>query len=398
MKLRPFLQAVDARLRSRPFFLPAAGMILLTALTADFAFRQSSYNLYLYNGFLLACMGAMALNLVMGTGGQISIGTAGFLAVGGFMAVFCQRNGITWAPLQFLVAAVAGGIAGLIVGAPAMRLRGISLAFSTLAANFIILYLATEYQAGTVGAIGFSTIPLFAGTGMIAGQRYWALTLLIIVFVIILVITALERGKAGRSLRAIRDFEAAAPALGIRVRTYKLGTFALTSAIIALEGALIFSWTGSLTSDTYSLTLAFQYIAIVIIGGQDSAAGAIIGAGVITALPTITENLVNGALGQNSNAAVHSGDYATILYGILVIIVLMVAPQGLVGALRDGWDKILGRESAARRRRPVVSVGWPAGRAANELPELDALAAAIPSGAETPGADQPAQPSGPEAD
>jgi len=327
----PRAPAARPRFRIPPAF---AGIACLALLTLYFATRGSSANLFTFNSCLLAAMGAISLNVLMGTAGQVSIGNSAFLAVGAFGAIFALRAGIPF-PLDVVAAAIAAGLAGAIVGLPALRLRGLQLALATLAAFFIVSYLGNEYQskAKNAGSGGFSINPLFQSKGLVGGQKYWAWLLLVLTSLIILGATRLVKLRSGRAWRMIRDHETAAPALGIPVTQSKMVVFAMSSAVIGIEGAHFAHLTGSVSADDFTLILAVSYIAMVVIGGLDSIAGAVIGAGVVTALPTIVPKFV-GIFISSQSAATKGAPVAEIVYGLLVVVFVTSSPRGIVGWVR----------------------------------------------------------------
>jgi branched-chain amino acid transport system permease protein len=320
------------RFRVPPVF---AGIACLALLTLYFTTRSSSANLFTFNSCLLAAMGAISLNVLMGTAGQVSIGNSAFLAVGAFAAVFALRAGLPF-PLNVVVAAIAAGVAGAVVGLPALRLRGLQLALATLAAFFIVSYAGNQYQskAKNAGSGGFTIKPLFQSKGLVGGQKYWAWLLLVLTSLLILGASRLVKLRSGRAWRMIRDHETAAPALGIPVTRSKMVVFALSSAVIGLQGGLFAHLTGSVSADQFTLLLAVSYIAMVVVGGLDSIAGAVIGAGVITALPTVVPKVVGIFIGTHS-AATKGASLSEIVYGLLVVVFVTSSPRGVVGWVRS---------------------------------------------------------------
>jgi branched-chain amino acid transport system permease protein len=310
------------------------GVLVMGLLTLYFAQTQSAFVVYVYNTCLLACLGAIALNLLMGTAGQASIGNAAFLAIGGFVSVWMLRAGVPF-PADIVIASVIAGAAGLLAGAPAVRLHGLELALATLAAQFITLFFANQYQVHSAGSAGFSIVPLFNSAGLIGSGRDWAWLLFGIVSVTILIVSRLMRERAGRALRMIRDHDVAAPALGIPVIRYKLMIFTFSSMLIGLEGGLMAHFTGSVTVDNYTLALAIQYVAMILIGGLDSIAGSIIGAAIVIALPVIIPNIVSHLLGANQ-AATNGSNISVIVYGVLIIVFIIgSAGGGIIGTLKN---------------------------------------------------------------
>jgi branched-chain amino acid transport system permease protein len=341
-------EGVLGRVRRVPIRPAWYGVAALAVITAYYVAEGSAFHLFLLNTCLLAAIGAIALNLLMGTAGLVSIGNSAFLAVGAFSAVFAVKSGVPF-PGDLVLGAVVAAAAGVVIGLPALRLRGLHLALATLAGFFIVQYFATLYQSkGKGGGSGGFFVPvLFQGQGFTGGQQYWAWTLLVIVGLLVLVATRLSAERSGRAWRMIRDHEIVAHTLGIPVTRYKMIAFALSSALIGFQGALAAHLNGSVSVDQYTLALAIAYIAMVLIGGLDSVLGAVIGAFLVTALPTVMPILLTSVLGRLPIAR-QGPAVAEILYGVLVIVFITSSPQGIVGLLRNiGRSRLL---SAGQRR------------------------------------------------
>jgi branched-chain amino acid transport system permease protein len=304
-----------------------AGVFVALALVAGFTTGiqwQASIILA-----LLACLGALGLNLLMGTAGQVSIGSAALLAVGSFSSVWFVSEGIPF-PLDIVCAAVASGMAGLIIGMPALRLRGLYLAISTLAAHFIILFLAQQYQNKDAGPAGFIVNPAFPGT-LEQSQQDWLVVTAIIAALALLLVGLLTTGRSGRVWRMIRDHETVAPTFGINVTRWKLSAFVISSVIFGVQGGLLAHFSGDVSIDSFTFGVAITYVAMVVIGGMDNLGGAVVGAVLITLLPTVVPDLVS-ALASSASPSV-SANVSTIIYGALIVIFVVFIRQGIVGAL-----------------------------------------------------------------
>lgn len=330
------------------------GVLLLGFVTAYFVWGGSSVNLFTYNSCLLAALGAIALNVLMGTTGQISIGNSAFLAVGAFSTVFLTRAGAPF-PLDVMGGAVGAGVVGAIVGLPALRLRGLQLALATLAAFYIVSYLGNEYQskAKNAGSGGFFLNPLFQSKGLVDGQRYWAATLFFVVSLVAVGSKRLVGSKTGRAWRMIRDHETAAPALGIEVTRAKMTVFVLSSSLIGFEGGLLAHLTGSVSTDNFTLLLAISYIAMVVVGGLDSITGAVIGAAVVTALPTWTPKVVSAFVGAQE-ATTKGAPVALVVYGALIVIFVVSSPGGIVGWVAGVLRRRTVRRTPAKAKNAVT--------------------------------------------
>lgn len=325
-----------ARFRLGPVVTTALGIGILLALTVLATSTLSSYNIFVFNSCLLAAIGAIALNLQMGTAGQISMGNSGFLLLGAFATAALTTQGLDH-PWSIVVATLVSGVFGLLAGIPAARISGMYFALSTVAAFYIFHYVANRYQAAEVGEAGFLIPPIFTGLPKDL-QSSWSWLLVVVLSVVVVMAAVLTRGKFGRALRMIRDHEAAAPAFGIGVMRYKLAVFFIGFSMIGLQGSLYAYYYGQVTVDSFSMLMAIQFIAMIIIGGMDSVVGAVIGAFIVTMLPPLTTDVLSRAFGEASSAK--GPQAALIIYGILVIIFVTRSSGGLVSWVRNARSRL----------------------------------------------------------
>jgi branched-chain amino acid transport system permease protein len=313
-------------------------MVVLLAVTLYVTSTQLDYNVFLYNTFLLTCIGALAMNLLMGTTGLVSAGSAGFIAAGGFSAVWLDR-----ADVPFGFAVLGGGLMaallGLIVALPAIRLRGLALALGTISVHYVVLFVADQYQQRTpgAGAAGFTLPPVFGS--VIDVQTNWSWLLYGVLLLTVYVVCSLTSGRTGRALRLIRDQEAIAATQALPVVGYKMMIFAISSFFFGVQGALTVFVAGQVSSDQFTLLLAMQYLAMVMVGGLDSVWGATIGAAVFTALPYGVQHAVTAALGADQ-ASLNGARYGVVAYAILVVFFIVCAPGGLVSVGRAVGTRI----------------------------------------------------------
>jgi branched-chain amino acid transport system permease protein len=332
---------------SRAFF---AGIAVLALVSAYFTFSPSQLNMYTYNLCLLAVLGALALNLLMGTVGQASLGNAAFIAVGGFSTAFLDQHGVG-APADVLLSAAAAAVLGIVVGFPALRIRGLYLVLATLAAYYIVIYFANAYTSDTVGGSGFQIAIFFQNASLIDIQRLWIWLLTAVVVAVLVILRSIDRNRVGRAWRLIRDHEVAAPAVGITVARYKLGAFALSSALLGLEGSLLAHFTGSVTVDAYPLALSIAYVAMVLLGGLDSMLGAVIGAGLVTAIPIVVPEWISHFQANGSSTEL-GANIATVIYGLLIIFFITRSQRGI-----GDWLNALGRRVWGWWRRRSAPAG-----------------------------------------
>lgn len=326
-------------------------LAIIAVVAAYYMWAGTSANLFQFNSCLLAAVAALALNLLMGTAGQPSLGTTAFLGLGGFGTIALMRAGLPFVPAVVGCGLVAC-VGGLIVGLPSLRLRGVYLALATLGAYFFMTYLGTKYQNSKAGPAGFVVGPLFGTAPDLTQQRYWCLLLFGLVAVTSIVIDRLTSGRAGRALRMIRDHEAAAPALGIPVTSYKLAAFVFYAALTAIVGGLGAAFVGNVSTDSYTLSGAISYVAMIVIGGMDSVSGAIAGAFIVTLLPTFVSSETTSIAGS-SFAATYGPSVSEGIYGLAIMVLVCTGRGGVAGFARTLWDLAKRR---AGDRRPFAGV------------------------------------------
>ncbi len=306
----------------------------LMALLA-FPFFASPFQLDLANQVFLASIGALALMLLTGYAGQISLGHAGLLAAGAFTAgiLFKEMNAPVWVTLP--AATIAGALLGVVFGLPSLRLRGLYLAVSTLALHFLVVYLGGEYEARRGFSTGIVIDAPKLGGWTISGGRTWYFILGAFAGATLLLCLNLLRSGTGRAWAAIHAKETVAEALGIGVAAHKLLAFVISSALTALAGALFAYYRGFVSVEAFSLFLTIQYVAMIIIGGMGSLLGAILGAVFVTLFPYAIEAAIGALPGaQRYAGSLFAVNYAA--FGVVMILFLVLEPLGLVGV----WKRI----------------------------------------------------------
>ena len=319
------LALVDTRLRR-------TALVALVVVVLVLPRYGSSFILDLVSQTALAAIGALALNVLTGLAGQISLGHAGFLAVGGFVTAGLVERGIVSPLITLPAAGFAGATLGLIVGIPSLRLRGLYLALGTLAMHHVVLYVAGEMQARAGGNTGFTIPPLRVAGFVLRGTVAWYYTLVVAAAIVLILVVNLQRSRAGRAWMAIRDRDVAAASVGIDVARYKLLAFVWSSVVTALAGALFAYQRGFVSVEAFGFFVAVEYIAMIIIGGLGTALGAVLGAALVTLLPYGIDALV-------ANLSPGAADYYIFpakfgAFGLLMALFLIFEPLGLVGMWR----------------------------------------------------------------
>ena len=302
-------------------------LAILCIVLGFLPFVAGAFLLDLANQVLLTSIGAIALMLLTGYAGQISLGHAGLLAAGAFTTgiLFKELSAPFWVTLP--ASAVIGAAIGLVFGLPSLRLRGLYLAVSTLALHFMVIHAGQEYETRR----GFSTGVVIDSP--LQDPRAWYFVLLAASVAAILFSLNLLRSKTGRAWRAIHAREAVAEALGIDVRRAKLSAFVVSCAMTSIAGCLFAYYRGFVSAEAFSLFVTIQYVATVIIGGIGSILGALLGTVFVVLFPYGIEALM-GALGlaERLSSVVFAVNYAA--FGLAMILFLVLEPQGLVGIWR----------------------------------------------------------------
>jgi branched-chain amino acid transport system permease protein len=281
--------------------------------------------------FLILAIAAIGLNLLVGYCGQISLGSAAFMAVGAYASYNIALH-FPWLSLVFVL--VLGGLcaaaAGILFGLPSLRIKGYYLAVATLAAQFFFdwLFIRIPWFTGYApsGSVSAPPLALFGiKFGSPAGSYLFCLALLCL---IALAAKNIVRGRIGRMWMAIRDMDIAAEIIGISPLRAKLSAFAISSFIVGVAGALwAFVHLGSWEPLAFSIERSFELLFMVVIGGLGSILGAFLGAAFITMLPIFLNQLPT-LLGIPLSTAMIS-HLEQMIFGALIVFFLIVEPRGL---------------------------------------------------------------------
>jgi branched-chain amino acid transport system permease protein len=321
-----------SRLRASWPRVLAVAVVAVLAIAVPFSFppfRVSQFTLA-----LAYAVAALGLNLLIGYTGQISLGHGAFFAVGAYTAgIVMAQTGLP----DLVGIPLAGAITfatGLLLGIPALRLRGHYLALVTLGVAVATPQLIKRFDGltgGTQGlAAGSPTPPAWLG---LAQDQYLYMVALVVTALAFAMAANLVRGRVGRALVAIRSGEISARATGVNLTTFKLRTFALSAMLAGVGGALYAYAVGFVAPESFTIAVSFVFLAAIVVGGLGTIAGALFGALFIQFVPVYTSG-VNQAL-------------AGVLYGTVLILFMYVLPGGVVGLGR----RLLGLVSRPRGRR-----------------------------------------------
>ncbi|HTA77109.1 MAG TPA: branched-chain amino acid ABC transporter permease [bacterium] len=285
---------------------------------------------YIAQLFILAAINAVlavSLNLVNGLSGQFSLGQAGFMAVGAYTAASVNvflLSSLRGTPagdqaalvISLIVAALASGFVGYLVGLPTLRLRGDYLAIVTLGFGEIIRVVILNIQA-VGGARGFTNIPNSTSA-------------FLVVFILALCVLLTHRfvmASQGRALLAIRENEIAAEAMGVNTTSYKVVAFVVSSAVAGVAGGLFAHYLSYINPSSFDFMKSVEIVIMVVLGGMGSVSGAILAAFILTFLPEALRPLQD----------LTHVDLRMVIYSLLLILMMLMRPQGIFGR-RELWQ------------------------------------------------------------
>jgi len=269
----------------------------------------------------------VSLNIATGYLGQLPLGHAGFMAVGAYTAaIFMTRSGLDPSvsfPIGLMLGALAAGVVGILIGIPALRLKGDYLAIITLGFGEIIrvVLLNIDSVLGfklTYGAASLKNIPkdtTFLNTFLCVG-------------IVCFLIHTMMKSRHGRAILSIRENEIAAESCGINVTYYKVLGFAASAVFAGLAGALYAGYLGILNPSSFGFMKSIEILVMVVLGGMGSMVGSVLSAVVLTAVPEILRAF---------------SEYRMILYSLLLISVMIFKPSGLMGQFDFSLSRMIER-------------------------------------------------------
>ena len=296
--------------------------------------------------FLVFALAALGLNILTGYAGQLSLGTAAFMAVGGFAAYnFVLRVPDMPFLVSFALAGVMAALVGIVFGLPSLRIKGFYLAVATLAAQFFVVWALTKFgwfsNFSSSGVISAQTVVIFGFPFDTPVKKY--LLVLTVVALMALAAKNMVRSSVGRAWMAVRDMDVAAGVIGIRLMRTKLLAFAVSSFYCGVAGALYtYCYIGTVEPEAFNIELSFRVLFMIIIGGVGSILGSFLGAAFITLLPiflnTYAEPLAH-VLGLQLPPGIVS-NMELIIFGALIIFFLIVEPLGLARMWQIAKEKM----------------------------------------------------------
>jgi len=380
---RRIKRSVESRIQS------VLGVVLVLVALAMPLYLDDSL-LSMGQAVMAAAVGAIGLTLLTGVTGQLSLAHAFFIAVGTYGyayfagspgGVATAYGGLELPPLVGAVLAIAlAGLAGLAFSPIASRLSGIYLGVASLSLVFLGQHLLFNWESVTGGPNG-RAVPNFSLFGfefaspqpgdpqtfllnvpLRRNELLWYLFLVVLVLGYLFARNLL-RGRPGRALQMIRDKQTAAAVMGVNVRRYKAAAFVVSSMYAGAAGVLLALFLRNPTPGSFGLILSVTYLAMIVIGGLGSIAGAVIGAAFVAAAPLLLNRYADffPFLAQPGSGGIDSGTLAKYLYGGAVVLVLLLEPGGVAALGRRLLSAVTGttRRQRARAAAPVSAPGSP---------------------------------------
>jgi len=308
-----------------------AHLALLAALLA-LPSMLGSFSVYILDLALVYVILSLGLSMALGYAGQVNLAQAACFGMGSYtLAILTLKTGIGyWG--AFPLSIVGGGLLGLVVAIPSLRVQSHYLGIVTLGLALSFTAILTNWPL-TGAAIGLPGIPgpTFPGANFADSSAYYYL-LLVVVVVLFALATLMMTTSVGRRFKALRDDSVAAAHSGVEVPLYRIIAFVLAGAYAGVAGALYAGMVHYVSPDTYSLTIMFLLLAMVIMGGRDSLYGAALGAVVLI---IVRQEFVS--LQQ----------YEQVGYGSLIVLMVVFAPSGLAGLVTSAWTRLLKLAGAA---------------------------------------------------
>ena len=304
--------------------------LLVLALVAS-PWVVSEYWLAQLTFVLIYAVVGLGLMLLSGYTGLFSLGHAAFLGVGAYTEALLARYGWPF-PISFVAAALVAAAAGVVVGLPALRVKGIYLGIATLSVAFIVQEILARWESVTGGNAGIHVKqPDLFGWKLTTGNEFYFLCLFITV-VATLAILNLMRSPTGRAFVAIRDSEISAQSMGIHLARYKTLSFAISATLAGIGGALYAHKLSFISPDQFDILQSIDLLLMVVVGGLGFVHGAFLGAIFLISMP----QLINLSKGYLPEAVGQAPGLQSFVYGAVLIAFVLFEPLGLYGR----WLKV----------------------------------------------------------
>jgi branched-chain amino acid transport system permease protein len=324
----------------------AIGILLVAAFVVVPLVANQYWFSAILTPLLIFALAALGLNILTGYAGQLSLGTAAFMAIGAFMTYNFELR-IPGMPIlvSFALAGLCAAAVGIVFGLPSLRIKGFYLAVATLACQFFVLWALQRFgwfsNYSSSGVITAQKVVILGYAFESAASKY--LLTLAIVSVMALAAKNMVRSETGRAFMAVRDMDIAAEVIGIPMMKTKLLAFAISSFYCGVAGALYaFCYLGTVEPEAFNLDLSFRVLFMIIVGGVGSILGSFLGAAFITLLPIVL-NVLFGAISHLTGVEIRHAwlsNMELIIFGGLIVFFLIVEPHGLARLWQIAKEKL----------------------------------------------------------
>jgi len=325
-----------AIIRSKGQWLTLAGFLLFLAVLPHLLSWTGNVSWVTFLNFtMITIIAVLGLNIITGMAGQISLGHSAFIMVGAytFAILTVKGNFPYWAALP--ISALITAVAGILVGAPSLRLKGFYLAVATFAFFFVAQYIIRilDITGGPLGLIGIPSATI--GNLKINTDIEWYYLILALTIIFMIFSANLTRSRLGRAFLAVRDSDITAASMGINIYLTKLRAFFIGSLFAGIAGALWTGYTTVVTLEQFTIWDSIWYLGMIVIGGAGSTAGAVTGVLFLRLVSQIlhTISIADWASSLSSNVWI-SMTFA--IYGLVIVLFVSFQPYGLISV----WRKI----------------------------------------------------------
>ena len=307
----------ELRLIRKPWTGVGIGLIVLVVLAIPWL--KHDYLVYIATVIFIYAIGVQGQNILIGYTGQISLGQAGFLAIGAYTYGHASAYGLP-IPVGLLAAGLMAGIFGLIVGFPSLRLKGPYLAIATLGFGIAVYQILINSEIISGGRMGLTVKKLPALFGLSQGVTFYYFALLLVILFSLISFNTIS-SYVGRAFIAIRDNEIAAEAMGVNLARYKLLSFAISSFYLGIQGALYSLLIGYLEPNLFNFMESITIFIAIVIGGLASIGGSIMGGVFVILVPQLFGGMK---------------ELVPVIFGVTILVIMIFEPQGIAGR----WLKI----------------------------------------------------------
>jgi branched-chain amino acid transport system permease protein len=321
----------------RAWFTIFLFLVALTFVGSLFGIGANEYHYFIMNLILINLIAAIGLQLLVGFTGLLSLGHAAFLGVGAYTSALLIVNfGLPFI-LTILIAGLVASFFGIIVGIPSLRIKGFYLMVATLAFQFVIDYIIIHWESLTRGIRGIELpTPGLFGISLETNKAYFLFLFVLAVF-FMWGAKNITRSKIGRALIAIRDNDVSAEIIGISIFRYKLLSFSVSAFYAGVAGALFAGQLRTAIPEDYTFLHSILFLAMVLVGGLGRMVGTVFGVIFITLVPVLLDLLVSFIANvYDPNFTVYLGPMKELVFGGLIILFIILEPDGLVGV----WIRI----------------------------------------------------------